>query len=73
MTKGVVLGHDLVRLHHLFAWPAFALIFGLATWRVLGTSSFGGRVPAGYLLVVGIAAVLVLGAGYWGGEMMLAR
>ena len=73
MTKGVVLGHDLVRLHHLFAWPAFALIFGLATWRVLGTSSFEGRVPAGYLLVVGIAAVLVLGAGYWGGEMMLAR
>jgi uncharacterized membrane protein len=73
MSKGVMLGHGLVRFHHLFVWPAFALIVGLAAWRVLGTDPVERRMPASYLVVVGIAAVLVTGAGYWGGEMMLAR
>ena len=30
MTKGTVMGHDALRLHHLFVWPAFALLIGLA-------------------------------------------
>src|SRR5882757_6693034 len=34
MTKGVLLGHGALRLHHLFVWPAFALLIGLAVWRV---------------------------------------
>jgi hypothetical protein len=29
MTRGVVMGHGLLRLHHLFVWPAFALIVAL--------------------------------------------
>src|SRR5580704_5103590 len=37
MSKGVMLGHGLVRFHHLFVWPAFALIVGLAAWRALET------------------------------------
>jgi uncharacterized membrane protein len=73
MSRGVMLGQGIVRFHHLFVWPAFAIIVGLATWRVFGTGPVGRRVPAAYLVVVGIAAVLVTGAGYWGGEMMLAR
>lgn len=73
MSKGVMLGHGLVRFHHLFVWPAFALIVGLATWRVLGAGPVERRMPLAYLVVVGVAAVLVAGAGYWGGEMMLAR
>src|SRR5476651_2455628 len=35
MTKGSVLGHGALRMHHLFVWPAFALLVGLATWRVM--------------------------------------
>lgn len=73
MTKGVMLGHDAVRLHHLFAWPAFALIVGLATWRSLEPEFMTRRALAAYLAVAGIAAALVSGAGYWGGEMLLGR
>jgi hypothetical protein len=66
-----MLGHDAMRFHHLFVWPAFALIVGAATWRVLGRDPLSQRPPVGYLAVAGLAAILVMGAGYWGGEMML--
>jgi uncharacterized membrane protein len=72
LTKGRLLGHGALRMHHMFVWPAFALIVALATWRLLV-----GRRPtrlafAVYLLGVGGAAALTLAAGYWGGELMLA-
>ena len=73
MTRGVMLGHGALRLHHLFAWPAFALVVAAAVWRVLGGSPKAGGVPPGYLCAVGLAAILVMGAGYWGGEMLLAH
>jgi uncharacterized membrane protein len=72
ISRGVMLGHDTLRLHHLFAWPAFALIAGLATWRMLG----GGpsrKASLGYLVSVGLASALVTAAGYWGGEMTLGH
>jgi uncharacterized membrane protein len=72
MTKGVLLGHEALRLHHLFAWPAFGLIVGLAAWRISATR-FAAQAPGPrYLVVAGAAVVLVLVAGYWGGEMLLA-
>jgi uncharacterized membrane protein len=73
MTRGVVLGHDALRYHHLCAWPAFALIVGAAAWRARTGDFAEGRAPSGYLALVGLAAALVVGAGYWGGEMMLGR
>lgn len=73
MSKGVMLGHDTLRLHHLFVWPAFALIVGAATWRVLGNDFIGKKAPIGYLATLGLAAMLVMGAGYWGGELLLAH
>ena len=73
MTKGSVLGHGALRLHHLFVWPAFALIIALATWRALVGRRATRGMLAGYLGVVGVAAGLMLAAGYWGGEMMIAR
>jgi uncharacterized membrane protein len=73
MTKGVVLGHGAVRMHHLFAWPAFALLVALATWRaLLGRQTAHNRF-AGYLTGVICAAGLISAAGYWGGEMLIAR
>jgi uncharacterized membrane protein len=73
MTKGNLLGHGALRMHHLFVWPAFALITGLATWRlIVGRRATRGRF-AGYLLGVGCAVSCTLAAGYWGGELMMAR
>ena len=73
MSKGVMLGHDTLRMHHLFAWPAFALIIGLATWRVLESDFTALKAPGGYIVAAGFAAVLVMAAGYYGGEMMLGH
>src|SRR5580658_2499348 len=70
MTKGVMLGHDALRYHHLFAWPAFALIVGIAAWRSLGGGSANERPPLAYVAAAGVAAALVSAAGYWGGEML---
>ena len=73
MTKGGVLGHGALRMHHLFVWPAFALLIALATWRVLVGRHATRGMLAGYLGGVGLASALMLAAGYWGGEMMIAR
>ena len=73
MTKGVLLGHDALRLHHLFAWPAFALIVGIAAWRLLTPEVATPRALACYLAVVAVSAALVSAAGYWGGELLLGH
>ena len=73
MTKCSLLGHGALRLHHLFVWPAFALLVGLATWRVCSGSGTTRRAFALYLAGAGVVAGLMLAAGYWGGEMMIAR
>jgi uncharacterized membrane protein len=73
ISRGVMLGHDTLRLHHLFVWPAFALIMGLAAWRVLGSGGTARKAPLGYLAIVGLASALVMAAGYWGGEMTLGH
>ena len=73
MTKGSLVGHGALRMHHLFVWPAFALIVALATWRALIGRRATRPMFAGYLLGVGAAAALVLAAGYWGGELVIAR
>src|ERR1700677_514655 len=72
MTKGRVLGHDALRLHHMFVWPGFALLVGLGAWRMLQGRHAPRRAFAGYLVVVGVAAGLMSAAAYWGGEMMVA-
>ena len=72
MTKGSLLGHGALRMHHLFVWPAFALLVAVATWRVCTGQRAPRRMFAGYLIAVGIMAGLMSAAGYWGGEMMIA-
>jgi uncharacterized membrane protein len=72
MTKGSVLGHDALRIHHLFVWPAFALLVAGATWRALVGSRIERPMLIGYLIAMAIVAVLVTAAGYWGGEMMMS-
>lgn len=67
-----MLGHDMLRMHHLFAWPALALIEGAAAWRLLGRGA-DERPHLGYVAAAGLAAALAAAAGYWGGEMVLGR
>jgi uncharacterized membrane protein len=71
MTKGRVLGHDAELFHHLFVWPAFALLVGLGAWRALTAGNASPRGFAIYLVVLFLTAGLMAGAGYWGGELLL--
>ena len=57
--------------HHVFLWPAFGLLIGLSVWRIIVR---GKRSRTGlfiYLLFAFLAALLVSGAGFWGGEILL--
>jgi uncharacterized membrane protein len=71
MTKGQELGHDALLFHHLFVWPAFALLVALGVWRALVGENASPRGFAIYLVVLFLTAGLMAGAGYWGGELIL--
>jgi uncharacterized membrane protein len=72
MTKGNVLGHDALRWHHLFVWPSFALVIALATWRAIVGARPHGATFVSYLAILACTIGLLLAAGYWGGELMMA-
>ncbi len=63
-------GHGTLLHHHQFLWPAFALLVALATWRLLARLPATQSPPWIYLLLVFLDAVLMSGAGYWGGELL---
>lgn len=71
MTRGSLLGHGALRWHHLFVWPAAALVIGLATWRFLVKRDTSRVAFAIYLVGVACSIALLLSAGYWGGELMM--
>jgi uncharacterized membrane protein len=73
LSKWKVGGTGLLLRHHLFVWPAFALIVGLATWRFLIGHQSTDRGFAIYLSVMAIACGLIGTAGFFGGEMLLGR
>lgn len=66
-------GTRLVLRHHLFVWPAFALIVTLATWRLLVGNSPPRGAFAVYLSGIVVACGLVGVAGFLGGEILLGR
>ncbi|SRR6266446_3712097 len=70
MTHGQIWGHDTLLHHHQFVWPAFALMTGLATWRLLSRSDQSRKAATIYLVLLILGAALVSGAGYWGGELL---
>ena len=71
MTNGVLLGHDALLFHHLFVWPAFAILVGLGVWRALVGEKASVRSFTFYLVIQFMTAGLMAGAGFWGGELML--
>ena len=70
MTKAQVWGHGALLLHHLFVWPAFALMSGLAAWRITTRHRAATRPTAIYVALMFLSAALMSGAGYWGGELL---
>jgi len=66
-----VFGDGLLAKHHDFVWPAFALLVGLAVWRLVVRQRASRRAYALYLACSVVSAGLMAAAGYWGGEMLL--
>jgi uncharacterized membrane protein len=73
LSKGVVGGEGTLLRHHLFVWPAFALIVGLATWRLAMGDDISRRAFRLYLPVAAVACAFMLAAGFYGGEMLLGK
>ena len=73
LTNWTIGGTGTVLRHHLFVWPAFTLIVGLATWRFLVGRDPSRRALALYLMTMGIGCVFVGAAGFFGGEMLLGH
>jgi mono/diheme cytochrome c family protein len=71
MSDGRMLGSGFERMHHLFVWPAFGLCAALVAWRFIRRRKFSHRSFTIYLTGITVASALMMGAGYWGGEMLL--
>lgn len=71
LTDWRVWGSGLLAKHHLFVWPASALLVGLAAWRLRVREKASQKAMGAYLGVAVVASALMAGAGYWGGEMLL--
>jgi uncharacterized membrane protein len=72
-SKWNACGKGLLLQHHLFVWPAFALIVGLATWRAVVNDSPSRRAFCIYLSIMAIACALMGAAGFTGGEVLVGR
>jgi len=73
LSKWEIGGTGQLLRHHLFVWPAFALLVALATWRLLV-----GHDPSrsAFRVYVGIAltsCVVIGAAGFFGGELLLGQ
>ncbi len=71
LTHWQVAGAGNLAKHHLFLWPAFALIVGLAVWRLVVRDRASRPAFGVYLLVAAVGSAFMAIAGYWGGEMLL--
>jgi uncharacterized membrane protein len=71
LSHGQLWGRGNLARHHIFLWPAFGLLIGLAVWRVVVRSQASNRALRLYLALSMVSAVLMGAAGYWGGELLL--
>ncbi len=71
MSKGQLFGHGNLARHHLFLWPAFGMLIGLAVWRIVVRDRASARAFKIYLAGSMLTAVLMAATGYWGGELLL--
>jgi uncharacterized membrane protein len=71
LSRGELVGQGSLARHHLFIWPAFGLMIGLAVWRMVVRERSSNRTFKVYLAFSMVAVGLTAGAGYWGGELLL--
>jgi mono/diheme cytochrome c family protein len=71
MTHGRMLGGGYEKIHHLFVWPAVIWCAVFVGWRLSRKGRIPGRRFGIYLAGMSVASVLIVGAGYSGGEMLL--
>ena len=71
MTHGNMLGRGEEKLHHLFVWPGFMISIVLVAGRLFLRRQISPCRLRAYLVGMSTASALMLGAGYWGGEMLL--
>ena len=71
LARGEAWGQGALLRHHLFVWPAFALLVGLGFWRGVVNDQSSRRGFAAYLAVLFLTAALMAAAGFWGGELLL--
>jgi uncharacterized membrane protein len=72
-AHGELLGSGSMRMHHLFVWPAFGLLVAIAMGRMLLGADAPARALAIYRVALFVNTALILGAGYWGGELVLSH
>jgi uncharacterized membrane protein len=73
LAHGAIGGSGSLLRHHLFVWPAFALMIGLGTWRFLVGPTPSRRASVFYLGITALAAACISIAGFFGGELLLGR
>ena len=73
LSKGILLGTGMLALHHYFIWPAFGLLIALAVWRLVTRERASRPARGFYLLVASVTLVLMMSAGFWGGEMLIGK
>jgi uncharacterized membrane protein len=73
LSNWTIAGTGLILQHHLFVWPAFTAIVGAATWRLVVGQQPSRRGFAIYLSAMSVACVLIGGAGFFGGELLLGQ
>lgn len=73
LSNWKIAGSGLLLRHHLFVWPAFALIVALGTWRSLVGQRTSRRAFGIYLTAMIVGCGLISIAGFFGGELLLGR
>ena len=73
LSKGILIGTGMLALHHYFIWPAFGLLIGLAFWRLVMGERVSRRAVGYYLVFASLTLVVMMSAGYWGGEMLIGK
>jgi len=73
LSKGALWGTGRLALHHYFIWPAFGFLIGLAAWRLVMRERAARRELGYYLTFASLTLVAMMSAGYWGGEMIIAK
>ncbi len=72
LTRGRMLGGGLERTHHFFVWPALVTCVTFVAWRLTRRGRIPERRLGTYFTGMSLSVLLMMGAGYSGGELLLA-